>query len=252
MEKLTAGGPAALWRRRGRALAGRFLTRWVPVAVLAIAALACGAPAADAADRDCADFNTQDEAQAYFEDRGPGDPDRLDGDDDGRAPDSLPSDAGGGGGPGNSSPAPAPAPDRAQTIKARVTSVVDGDTIKVRPLEATQRSSYAVRLIGIDTPEVYGGVECGGRKASAYLRRLATGRYVVLRTDPTQDMFDRYDRLLAYVTLRGGPDAALAQLRAGWAEVYVYGGNPFRRVGAFRAAECSACNADRGIWGRCR
>ena len=155
------------------------------------------------------------------------------------------------GGGGNSSPAPAPAPDRAQTIKARVTSVVDGDTIKVRPLEATQRSRYTVRLIGIDTPEVYGGVECGGRKASAYLKRLATGRHVVLRTDPTQDMFDRYDRLLAYVKLRGGPDAALAQLRAGWAEVYVYGGNPFRRVGAFRGAERSARNADRGIWGRC-
>ena len=46
-------------------------------------------------------------------------------------------------------------------------------------------------------PEVYGGVECGSRKASAYLKRLATGRRVVLRTDPTQDRFDRYDRLLA-------------------------------------------------------
>ena len=73
-----------------------------------------------------------------------------------------------------------------------------------------------------------------------------------LRTDPTQDTFDRYDRLLAYVKLRGGPDAALAQLRAGWAELYVYGGNPFQRVGAFREAERSAVRADRGIWGRCR
>ena len=106
----------------------------------------------------------------------------------------------------------------------------------MRSLEATRRSHYTVRLIGIDTPEVYGGLECGGRQASDYMKRLApTGRRVRLRTDPTQDTFDRYDRLLAYVKLRGGPDAALAQLRAGWADVYVYGGNPFQRVGAFRA-----------------
>ena len=130
--------------------------------------------------------------------------------------------------------------------------MVDGDTIKVRPLEATQRSRYTVRLIGIDTPEVYGGVECGGPQASAYLKRIATGRRVRLRTDPTQDTFDRYDRLLAYVNLRGGPDAALAQLRAGWAEVYVYGGKPFQRVGAFRKAQRLAKRADRGIWRRCR
>ena len=225
--------------------------RWVPAAVLAFAALASIAPAAIAADRDCADFDTQEEAQAYYESRGPGDPDRLDADDDGQACDSLPSGGGGGGGGGGHS-TPAPAPDRGQTINARVTSVIDGDTIRVRPLEATRRSRYTVRLIGIDTPEVYGGVECGGRRASEYMKQLATGRRVRLRTDPTQDTFDRYDRLLAYVKLHGGPDAALAQLRAGWAELYVYGGNPFQRVGAFREAQRSAVRADRGIWGRCR
>ena len=65
-------------------------------------------------------------------------------------------------------------------------------------------------------------VECGGRDATAQMLRLAfsaptdsdgdglldreggDGRRVVLRTDPTQDLFDRYDRLLAYVTTRGG------------------------------------------------
>jgi endonuclease YncB( thermonuclease family) len=130
--------------------------------------------------------------------------------------------------------------------------VIDGDTIRVRSLEKTRRSHYTVRLIGIDTPEVYGGVECGGRQASMRMKRLATGRRVLLRTDPTQDAFDRYDRLLAYVKLRGGPDAALAQLRAGWAEVYVYGGNPFQRVRAFRHAERSSKYAARGMWGRCR
>ena len=73
----------------------------------------------------------------------------------------------------------------------------------LRSLEATRRRRYTVRLIGIDTPELYDGVECGGRKASANLKPLATGRRVLLRTDPSQDTFDRYDRLLAYAKLRG-------------------------------------------------
>jgi endonuclease YncB( thermonuclease family) len=127
--------------------------------------------------------------------------------------------------------------------------VIDGDTIRVKPLEPTRRPRYTVRLIGIDTPEVYGGGECGGRRASAHLTRLAEGRRVLLRTDPTQDTFDRYDRLLAYAKLRGGLDAAIAQLRAGWAEVDVYGGTPFKRVRAFRRAQRSARTAGRGVWG---
>jgi micrococcal nuclease len=142
----------------------------------------------------------------------------------------------------------------AQTTRARVTEVIDGDTVRVKSLEATRRSSYAVRLIGIDTPETKRPgtpVECGGPEASANLERIAEGRRVRLRTDPSQDTFDRYDRLLAYAKLRRGPDLALAQLRRGWAEVYAYGGRPFRRVRAFRRTERSARRAGRSVWGEC-
>lgn len=41
-------------------------------------------------DRDCSDFATQPQAQAFFERHGPGDPHRLDGDNDGEACESLP------------------------------------------------------------------------------------------------------------------------------------------------------------------
>jgi endonuclease YncB( thermonuclease family) len=221
------------------------------VAALALAGVA-GAwpPATTEADRDCSDFDNQAQAQRYFIQRGGPrrDPDRLDADGDGIACASLSC-------PCSRRGAPRPAPRqrrRAQTIRVRVTRVVDGDTIDVRSLERTRRRRYRVRLLGIDTPEVFGRVECGGRRASAHLRRLATGRRARLRTDPSQDTFDRYRRLLAYVRLRGGPDAALAQLRAGWARVYVYGGRPFRRVREFRRAQRSARKARRGVWGRCR
>lgn len=41
-------------------------------------------------DRDCCDFRTQAEAQAFFASEGPGDPHRLDGNSDGVACESLP------------------------------------------------------------------------------------------------------------------------------------------------------------------
>jgi hypothetical protein len=53
-------------------------------------------------DRDCPDFSTQPEAQAFFEAAGPGDPHQLDADNDGIACEDLPpGDGGGGGGDGD-------------------------------------------------------------------------------------------------------------------------------------------------------
>lgn len=44
----------------------------------------------DFVDRDCGDFDTQEEAQRFFDRAGPGDPHRLDADGDGRACEGLP------------------------------------------------------------------------------------------------------------------------------------------------------------------
>ncbi len=107
-----------------------------------------------------------------------------------------------------------------------------------------------MRLIGIDTPEVYFGVECGGPQASAYAKRFE-GRRVRLRTDPTQATYDRYGRLLAYVDLVGGGSMNANMIRAGWANVYVYNGVPFQRVRPFRRAQAQARTAYRGVWQRC-
>ena len=73
-----------------------------------------------------------------------------------------------------------------------------------------------------------------------------------LRTDPTQDTYDRYGRLLAYVDLRDGSGSMnAAVIRKGWAKVYVYDNVPFQRVRPFRRAQRSARSADRGVWGLC-
>jgi endonuclease YncB( thermonuclease family) len=197
-------------------------------------------------DRDCSDFSNQKKAQEFFDSHNPSqDPHGLDGDNDGVACEDNPcpcSTAGPGGGGGNPNP---PEPKRDW---ARVISVTDGDTIKV---QLAGGSRPDVRLIGIDTPEVYGGQECGGPEASTSLkRRLHPGDRVRLISDPSQDNRDRYGRILRYVEKKGS-DMNRLQVRRGWAHVYVYGGNPFRRVKPYRASQRSAKQRNLGVWGQC-
>jgi micrococcal nuclease len=84
-------------------------------------------------------------------------------------------------------------------LSARVTHVVDGDTIDV---ELSNGDDDTVRYIGIDTPEtVKPGtpVQCGGPRAHEVNERLVGGRTVTLRFDAERR--DVYGRLLAYVYL---------------------------------------------------
>jgi endonuclease YncB( thermonuclease family) len=201
-------------------------------------------PPVAAQDRDCSDFETQ------AEQAGPGDPHGLDADDDGRACDANPcpcrgpgEDGGGGGGGGE------PRRDF-QTIRSRVIRVIDGDTIVIRPLEATKRPRYTVRLIGIDSPE-RSPKECGANLATDNARRLAPrGRRVLLKTDPTQPMFDRYDRLLAYVRLPSGRQLNRAQVAAGWAKVLVVG-RRFQQYSEYKRYARRAKREGFGAWGIC-
>jgi endonuclease YncB( thermonuclease family) len=112
------------------------------VCLLGVSAVVGLRPAA-ASDRDCTDFSSQAEAQRFFIDQGgpARDPHRLDGsDDDGVACGSLPC-------PCSRSGGSRPRRKRAKVIRARITSVVDGDTVRVRAYRA-KRKRYAVRLIG--------------------------------------------------------------------------------------------------------
>ena len=67
---------------------------WVPmVALIGLGAAGLyvfGSPSIVFIDRDCADFSTEAEAQKFFKSQGPGDPHRLDDDNDGRACEALP------------------------------------------------------------------------------------------------------------------------------------------------------------------
>lgn len=80
-----------------------------------------------------------------------------------------------------------------------VIKVLDGDTIRV----ADHFFENTIRLIGIDTPEVYGGVQPFGPEASAFTKRLLTGQQVWIELDSLHR--DRYGRVLGYVYLES-PD----------------------------------------------
>jgi len=233
-----------------------FVKRLVVVPVLALLAgllaLLWAGPAQAVVDHDCGDFATQKAAQVFFLQNSPStDPHRLDADGDGVACDANPCPCYLGSG-GTTGVAPLVSSPARRTVveHARVTHVVDGDTVDVRLGSGrTQR----IRLLGIDTPEVYSGVECGGPAASAAMRRmLPVGTRVRLVSDTTQASSDRYGRALRYITrTRDGVQVNRRQVWLGHATVYVFQGVPFLRTADFRRAEAAARAVPRGLWRTC-
>lgn len=132
--------------------------------------------------------------------------------------------------------------------EARVTRVVDGDTIQV----AIAGRLFKVRYIGVDTPETVRpgtAAQWMGREASAANARLVQGRTVVLEKDVSQT--DRYGRLLRYVWLREGNTWTLVNLilvATGFAHAVTYPPDvKYTRV--FLAAQQKARDASLGLWG---
>ena len=131
----------------------------------------------------------------------------------------------------------APAPVAAQLVER----VVDGDTIIVQGVGR-------VRLIGVDTPETVHPrrpVECFGKEASAFAKRLLHEQRVRLEYD--QERTDRYGRTLAYVHLPNGTFANAEIVRQGYGHAYTR--FPFRYLDDFRQYEREARQGGRGLWG---
>ena len=140
--------------------------------------------------------------------------------------------------------------------RARVTRVIDGDTVEVVILSRSEGrgagwarpgQTFSVRLTGIDTPESVkpdAPVECFGREASAALEAFV-GNRVVRLVDDVENV-DGYDRLLRYVYV--GEEMANARLVVnGYAHAYPYAPN-LRHSRLFEELESDARKADRGLW----
>lgn len=147
-------------------------------------------------------------------------------------------DGGGGGGESGSGPS--------GTAEARVTRVVDGDTVEVRLDGRTED----VRYIGVDTPESVKPdtpVQCYALAASHYNERLVEGRTV--RLDFGAEPRDVYGRLLAYVHL-GDRFVNADLVRLGYARTLTIAPND-RYAGLFERLAQEASAAGRGLWGAC-
>ncbi len=129
----------------------------------------------------------------------------------------------------------------AGSVSARVTRHTDGDTLWLSGIGK-------VRLIGVDTPEVFGEDECFGQRASAFVERTAPiGAPVRYRLGVEER--DRYGRALAYVWLRGGRFLNRLLVARGYAQVLTVPPN-VEYAEQFERVAGRARRAGRGLWGR--
>jgi endonuclease YncB( thermonuclease family) len=128
----------------------------------------------------------------------------------------------------------------------RVARVIDGDTIELG-------NGHRVRLVQIDTPEVYGGDECYGPAASAIAKRLLpAGTPVLLQLEPASDPIDRYGRLLRYVVrAHDGLNINLQLVEVGAAVPWFYEGDYGRFAPRLRRLVAQARAKRLGLWGAC-
>ena len=127
-----------------------------------------------------------------------------------------------------------------------VVKVVDGDTIDI----AQNGETIRVRLIGINTPETVDPrrpVECFGKEASNHAKGLLTGKTVTVETDPSQGMYDKYQRLLAYVVLPDGSSFNKRMIAEGYAYEYTYD-IPYKYQKTFKDAQSIAREKELGLW----
>jgi micrococcal nuclease len=129
---------------------------------------------------------------------------------------------------------------------SRIARVVDGDTVYLT-------NGSRVRLVQIDTPEVYYLPECYGAQASAATRRLLpAGTPVRLYREPKTDSVDRYGRLLRYVVrVRGELNVNVQLVRVGAAAPYFYHHRRGRYAGLLVRLALRARARHAGLWGRC-
>ena len=128
----------------------------------------------------------------------------------------------------------------------QVEHVVDGDTIDI----LMNGKKVRVRLIGLDTPEIVDPrkpVQCFGRESSEKAKRLLAEKYVRIEMDASQDDYDKYGRLLAYIFLPDGTNFAEEMIAEGYGHEYTYR-LPYKYQKEFKAAEQKAREEKKGLW----
>jgi micrococcal nuclease len=128
----------------------------------------------------------------------------------------------------------------------RIDHVTDGDTVVLG-------NGQKVRLVQIDTPEVFFGIECYGPQASATTKRLLPpGTRIRLTVEPASDRVDAYGRLLRYVLrARDGVNVNLRLVAVGAAAPYFFDGERGKYAVRLERLAKRARARKLGLWGAC-
>lgn len=127
----------------------------------------------------------------------------------------------------------------------RIDHVTDGDTVVLR-------NGQRVRLVQIDTPEIYFGTECYGPQSFATTKRLLPpGTRVRLLPEPATDRTDDFGRLLRYVIRADGVNVNLRLVAVGAAAPYFYEGSRGRFARRLEALALNARRQKLGLWKAC-
>ena len=126
-----------------------------------------------------------------------------------------------------------------------VARVLDGDTIELE-------SGEKIRYLMVDTPEISHNssevAECFADEAKQFNEDLVAGQTVSLVYDI--ECTDRYDRLLAYVSI-GDREINALLVERGFACVLHIPPNGADRKTEFQTLENLAKQDNRGLWGAC-
>ncbi len=130
--------------------------------------------------------------------------------------------------------------------QARVSRVVDGDTIVV----ALDGEAYVVRYLGIDAPETVRPdwpVEPFGPEASQFNKQLVEGKTVWLERDVTET--DQFGRLLRYVWLEDGRLVNAVLVEEGYARAVILPPD-LKHADEIVSLQREARAKERGLWAR--
>lgn len=149
-------------------------------------------------------------------------------------------------------------PEAKQPLSAQLVSVVDANTIEVRPVspkngQPTGEPSLKVRMLGVVTPQANG---CGAPDALANFKSLLRPNEPVKVTyEPSlAEDTDKDGATLAYVVIGAGvtQDLGLRMVQDGFASaVYPAGQTPPSAFSTYVSLGKAAISKKVGIWAKC-
>lgn len=122
--------------------------------------------------------------------------------------------------------------------RARVTNVIDGDTIDVD----LAGEAYRVRYVGVDTPE---RDEPFYWEATDFNQQMVAGDEVILVRDVSET--DKYGRLLRYIYLADGTFVNAEIIREGYGRIVTFPPD-VAQADYFSQLQTEAREAERGLW----